>query len=1337
MTEPKNEVSSPQVLSVATTITPLNLKESNMCVAWKMWKNQFKIFMRASNLEQQSNQRKVALLLHHLGPDCLQVFDSFDADMDTVKYEDLVAKLDAYFIPRANVAMERHKFFSRKQSADESIEQYVTSLKNLSSSCEFEQLREDLIKDIFICGLLPNYAHIKEKLLSEGKITLEKALNLAKSINIAKENASQLHQEVNFVSAIQKSQKSNYNNNYNYKKPFKPSPPSNASPPPTSSSSKKSSPSLNCSRCGQVHRNKCPAEKVNCHICRKTGHYARMCFFKSQQQQNMPKKYVKYVHQEEESETDLFVGTLTHSSIRETENTISNIHSNSQPSNSEWNIEVNINRAKIIFQIDTGAQANILSVKSANYLNLNNNVLPSNVNILSFSGEKLPIIGKVDLNISFENQFYTSDFYILNLNCKNIIGLDLAIKMNLIKKINVLNTDKIVEKYSNVFNGLGHIKTECNLRLKEDVVPVVDPPRKIPFSLHKSLKDELDRMVQLQVIIPVTEPTEWVNSMVIVTKPNKKLRICLDPRNLNKAILRPHYPFPNIEDCKSRLNGSKIFSSLDANSGFWMIPLADSSSKLCTFNTPYGRYRFLRLPFGINAAPEIFHSEIVKLFGDIEGLIIYIDDFLIFSNTIQEHNIILEKVLERAEKVGFKFNKEKCKFQLKEIKFIGHIFNENGVQPDREKVDAILDMPIPKNVSELQRFLGMINYLGPFIQNMSSKNKRLRELLQKNIQWHWDKIHNDEFENLKLEITKSPVLTYFDPNKTLILTVDASKFAVGAAILHDGQPIAYASASLTSAQENYAQIEKELFAILFGCTKFHQYTYGIKVLVETDHKPLVSLYDKPLHKIPARLQRFMLRLQSYDLKIVYKPGKYLYIADTLSRCPLKINALTDTHEEISLHCNFLKSHLEIPFSNVNEIVEESKSDEIFIMIKSYVKDGWPKHKKLVNKEVMPYFKIKDEIHIIDDILLKNNQVLIPTKLRKTILNSIHESHMGIQRCQTLARQSVYWPNMYNDIFIMISNCEICMKHRNSKTKQEMISHDVYDIPWFKLGCDIFEFNKKQYLLVVDYFSKFIEIELLNSGYASSQIILKFKSIFARHGIPQILISDNGPPFNSNELKMFCSNWGIDHKTSSPYMPRSNGLAERSIQTIKNILYKCQDSGSDPYMSLLLYRTTPKGNLPSPSELLFSRKLRTKLPNLSENFQPKLIDYENYKKQVNSKIQNSSENFNKHVKKHTNVNTGDRVMFKRNPTSFWFPGEIIGTCSEPRSFVVKDNDGVVYRRNEEHIFKTPERHNQTNEIVNNGNLPQELNQNVSNEYENQNTPYVTRRGRKIVTPARYK
>lgn len=193
-------------------------------------------------------------------------------------------------------------------------------------------------------------------------------------------------------------------------------------------------------------------------------------------------------------------------------------------------------------------------------------------------------------------------------------------------------------------------------------------------------------------------------------------------------------------------------------------------------------------------------------------------------------------------------------------------------------------MSSPNNKTELQRFLAMINYFGSYIPNLSDNNKHLRELLKKDIEWHWNKNHDDEFKKLKCALTQAPLLTYFNPLKTLTLTVDASKNAVGAAILHDSRPIAYASASLTEAQTRYAQIEKELFAILFGCTRFHQFVYGMKqVIVETDHKPLVSIFNKPLYKIPARLQRFMLRLQCYDFDVRYKSGKYLYVADTLSR----------------------------------------------------------------------------------------------------------------------------------------------------------------------------------------------------------------------------------------------------------------------------------------------------------------------------------------------------------------------------------------------------------------------------------------------------------------------
>ncbi|XP_055371850.1 uncharacterized protein LOC129605879 [Condylostylus longicornis] len=491
-------------------------------------------------------------------------------------------------------------------------------------------------------------------------------------------------------------------------------------------------------------------------------------------------------------------------------------------------------------------------------------------------------------------------------------------------------------------------------------------------------------------------------------------------------------------------------------------------------------------------------------------------------------------------------------------------------------------MPTPKSVPDVQRFLGMVNYLGSFIDNLSSKNKNLRDLLKKDIPWHWDSIHEQEFNNLKTELTKTPVLTYFDPKRQLTSSVDVSGYALGATILHDRNPITYASASLTDAQRNYAQIEKELLAILFGCTRFHQYIYGLSILVETDHKSLVSLFKKPLYQIPARLQRFMLRLQAYDLTVQYRPGKFL--------------------------------------------------------------------------------------------------------LRDKMLHRLHESHMGIQRYQNLAKSSIYWPNINNDIYNLISNCETCVKFQNSNLKQELKSHDMVEIPWFKVGCNKFEFNKKPYLLVVDYYSKFIEIDLLNSGYGSLQVITKLKSIFARHGILQIFISDNGPPYNSKEFKQFCRDWNIEHKTSSPYLPRSNGLAERSIQTIKKLLTKCEETKNDPYVALLHYRTTQTNGMPSPAQLLMSRSLTTKIPAITRNFEPKIINTYEYKKRLQKQNQNSSKYYNRVSRNLKPVKPGEKVMFKKNPTSVWFPGVITQNCKEPRSFIVQDSEGVLYRRNREHILK---------------------------------------------------
>ncbi|XP_055841107.1 uncharacterized protein LOC129908549 [Episyrphus balteatus] len=1022
-------VKTEDVKDVATMMTPtynspiprLDLKSSNMALAWKNWYAQFQIYLRASSLDSQSDQRKVALLLHHMGPDSLEVFYSFNLDIDAVEFTELVelvARCQHYY---------REAQVFHEDATGWRIDEYVTALKNLSFSCDFETVREDLVRDIFVCGLNNNWSNVKERLLNEGAIKLEKALDIAKAIEVTKDHAKQLQQSdsSNVINVMKRypAKKQPYNptnhspsNNHNLKK-------SKSNTQYNQKSNSQSSSQKNCSRCGEIHRYRCPAIGITCNTCKRKNHFSKMCRSNKTNSKNV---YVRNVDADEDNDDadELFLGCLEQSTAT--------------PKNS-WVISLKTMDHVIDCQIDTGAQANVMSLTQFQQIRSSSTQLKSSsTRIMTFSGEPLPVIGCTTLECLYNNQQHWIPFHILDINCHAVLGLSSCINLKLINKVTA------------------------------DISPSIDSPRKIPFALKDLLKEELDRMETLKVIEKVEEPTEWVNSIVLVKKANGKLRICLDPRNLNKALLRAHYVFPNIDEIKSKLSGSKFFTTLDANSGFWVIPLDDESSKLCTFITPFGRYRFLRLPFGINAAPEIFHAEMIKHFSDIDGVEIYIDDFFLHAPTLEKHNVILKKVLERARKIGLKFNKEKSKICLSEVKFVGYIFNQHGVRPDDSKVEAICKMSRPTSVSELQRFLGMVTYLGSVVKNLSVQNSNLRQLLKKEVAWHWNDVHEKEFNMLKTLISNAPILTFYDPNKTIVLSVDASKGAVGAVISHNNSPIAYASATLTSSQQNYAQIEKELFAILFGCIKFHQYIYGKRVVVETDHKPLIPLFDKALYKVPARLQRFMLRLQSYDLQVLYKPGKYMYTADTLSRAPLSEETLTEFDNDLTLHCNLLVSTLAVSREKLQEIKEATNKDEVLS---------------------------------------------------------------------------------------------------------------------------------------------------------------------------------------------------------------------------KKLLMKCKESGSDPYVSLLHYRTVAKGTIPSPSELLMSRKLRTKIPSMSKNYNSKEINYKMVEKELKSKNNKSKAHYDKSSKSLEPLKEGQKVLYKQNPTSNWTSGIVTEKCQEPRSYIIEDKQGSTYRRNRQHIIDT--------------------------------------------------
>ena len=533
-----------------------------------------------------------------------------------------------------------------------------------------------------------------------------------------------------------------------------------------------------------------------------------------------------------------------------------------------------------------------------------------------------------------------------------------------------------MNEYSDLFQGLGCIPGEHTIKVDPSIPAVVHPPRKVPVSLKDKIKDELDRMEQIGVTVRQTEPTDWVNSMVAVVKSNK-IRICIDPRDLNKAIQREYFPMMAIEEVVAGMPQAKVFSVLDATSGYWQVKLDEASSKLCTFNTPYGRYRFTRLPFGIKSAPEVFQHRMSELFEDVEGVKAIVDDLLIWGKDDDEHDARLKQVLNRAREVNLKFNAKKCRIRQEEVPYVGHALSKEGLRPDPEKIRAVQEMQPPQNTKELKSFLGFIQYLAKFMPNMASESAPLRELLEKQVAWHWDQEQETSFQKLKQMVSSTPVLGYYDPSKPLTLSVDASSKGLGAVLFQDEKPLAYASRALTPAQQHYAQIEKETLAIVYGAQKFHQFIYRRPTVVESDHKPLQYILNRPVHQAPLRLQKMMLTLQRYNLKVKYRPGVELSVADALSRSYLPETAET-LIPDLEVNEVHLTTHLLISPEKYVEMQQATAADPVMQALTSIIQQGWPKSKKDVPHVLRQYWDYRDELSSVDGLLFKAQCLLFLT-----------------------------------------------------------------------------------------------------------------------------------------------------------------------------------------------------------------------------------------------------------------------------------------------------------------------------------------------------------------------
>ncbi|CAI5660683.1 unnamed protein product [Oreochromis niloticus] len=1304
----------------------LLLDSSNLSRTWKTWRDEFMLYVELT-MDSDGEQKKVSLFSYLVGESGRELLDTLmgDTARDQWTVKDIIEKFDNHCNPVVNETVERYRFFTRNQGASETIDSYVTELKLLTKTCNFGVIRDSLIRDRIVCGL--NNPSLRERLLREKNMTLDACIQHCRAAELSRENSKTISgAAVEEVHAVRGAARQ-----------------------------KRIGDTVDCKFCGRTHekkKEKCPAYRKKCKKCGRENHFAVKCKAHSEQKRRTNVHNVTACESDEYEDVLCVTEADTHDSA--TKNT-------DKVRGTQLFAGMLMGKEIVNFQIDCGASCNVIPI---HMLSPNTQLEDTQTVLMMYNKSKIKPLGncKVKLRNPRNQKPYRLEFQVVDKDCKvPLLGKRASEAMKLIKvhyenilkldsivtsehpTANEWNMDQIKAEYADVFTGDGCLEGELRLEVDETVKPVQLPKRRVPIAMIKPLKKELQDLQRRGIITPVECSTDWISGMVVVQKQSGDLRVCIDPKPLNKALQRSHFPLPTIEDILPDLSKAKVFSVCDVKSGFWHVKLEESSSYLTTFSTPFGRYRWLRMPMGISPALEVFQRKLTQALDGLAGIYIIADDVLITgqgdtdAEAVHDHDEKLRQFLTRCRQKNIKLNADKFKLKQKETTYIGHQLTCNGLKIDPEKVRAIEQMPRPTDVKAVQRLLGMVNYLAKFCPHLSDHCDLLRQLTHKDSEWNWTTRHDDAFQRLKETIAEAPVLKYYCPEEELTVQCDASDKGLGAALMQKGKPVAFASRALTRIEQGYAQIEKELLAVVLSMEKFHQYTYGRKVVVHSDHKPLETIVRKPLLSAPKRLQRMLMRIQKYDLDVVYVPGKDMLLADTLSRAYLPECSPQGSIEEEIESINMV-TRAPISPDRLNSIRTATQEDKALQILIDTIHRGWPTVKRDTDGDIRPYFSFQDELSSQDGLVFRGERVVVPTAMRQQIIARLHSTHLGVEGCLRRARECVYWPGMNEQIKTYVTKCDICRSVDYRQQKETLVPHEIPTRPWAKVGSDLFMFDNKDYLITVDYYSNFWEIDYLPDT-KSTTVIRKLKAHFARQGIPDIVVSDNGPQYTSGEFLRFSRLWDFQHKTSSPGYPQSNGKAESAVKTAKRLLLKAKMAGQDPYLAILDHRNTPSQGLEtSPAQRLLSRRTRTLLPTRTSLLRPKVIPA---LRELEVKQKRQKVCYDRSARDMDSLKLGDSVRvqpFDRHST--WSKGVVIGTV-DPRSYEVQLDSGSVLRRNRRHLrhagVMDPE-----NAMTDTGALSSSVTAPSERREQQIKTDKVsggirTRSGRKVVPPLRYK
>ena len=680
-------------------VAPFSISEkATLSQRWKKWIKSFGFYLIASGIKDKKQQR--ALLLHLAGQDVQDIFETLtDTGED---YETALAKLNEYFEPQKNISFERHTFRQAQQQRDEPIADYITRLKHLALTCEFENT-DDMIRDQVVDKCYST--KLRRRLLQEPSLTLDKVVTLGRALEMAQRQATAIEstctsasagrEQLNAVRKRQNPQglRRNIQQTHRYR----------------DSGETGGKPCYCCGKSG--HRAKspsCPALNKTCNTCQKIGHFSRVCHSASKKK------------------------TATVKEIRESDDSDDGIVFVVGKYKSYQNVNVDIAGISVNMMIDSGASVNVIDANTFQHLAKHGITLKkSDIRLFTYGASSpLKVKGTFSAKLKANNQKILAKFVVVQeKHAGSLLSRDTAIDLALLHigpiNINSVSSEKstqsIVNKYGEIFNGVGKLKEfEMEIHIDPGVKPVAQPPRRIPFQIRSKVDDKIRELEHLDIIERVDGPTPWVSPLVAVPKPNGEVRVCVDMRQANQAILRERHPIPTVEETLQELHGAAVFSKLDLKWGYHQIELDPDSCGITTFATHQGLWRYKRLMFGISSAPEAYQSIIQQSLHGCPGVRNISDDIIVYGKNQAEHDQNLEAVLQRIKDKGLTLNKQKFLFGVSEITFFGFKISAAGVSPDDQKIDAIKNARCPTNPNEVRSFLGLVNYCARFFPNLAT-----------------------------------------------------------------------------------------------------------------------------------------------------------------------------------------------------------------------------------------------------------------------------------------------------------------------------------------------------------------------------------------------------------------------------------------------------------------------------------------------------------------------------------------------------------------------------------------------------------------------------------------